>query len=260
MKTIAIASTTGGAGRTMLAATLALLLARRGRPVVALDFDPQNMLGSWLGLDAFSRHGIADELTRSPLDDDLWQACTWRNEEGVLFVPYGQSTLAALTQSEVRLAATSDWLADAIAQIDLPADGVVLIDTPRYPSQQAAQAIRAADLVLCATPPEPGACATLVTHFEALRRAAAQLKIVVNRMNPARDMQRDALAMLGAATGETLLAAQRVHLDAAMPESLARGSWFFDDAPHSQAAHDLQGLANWLDKWLVDGIGQGSAR
>ncbi|MBA5771003.1 nucleotide-binding protein, partial [Escherichia coli] len=34
MKTIAITSTTGGAGRTTLAAALAVLLARRGRPVV----------------------------------------------------------------------------------------------------------------------------------------------------------------------------------------------------------------------------------
>lgn len=112
------------------------------------------------------------------------------------------------------------------------------------------QAARCADLILCVTPPEPAACATLVRRLPVLRQTGAEVAIVVNRLNPVRDMQRDALAMLRAAAGAVPLLAQRVHLDAAMPESFARGSWLFDDAPHSQASHDLHGVANWLDAWL----------
>ncbi len=84
-----------------------------------------------------------------------------------------------------------------------------------------------------------------------LRHGGANLRIIVNRLNPARDMQRDVLAMLGAALGDGVPLAQRVHLDVALPESFARGTWLFDDAPHSQASHDLHGLANWVDAWVA---------
>ena len=66
MKTIAVVSTAGGTGRTTLSAALAVLLARRGRPVVALDFDPQNMLGAHLGLDCLAPAGLAQAM----LDED----------------------------------------------------------------------------------------------------------------------------------------------------------------------------------------------
>lgn len=249
MRTIAVVSTAGGTGRTTLCAALAVLLARRGRQVVALDLDPQNMLGAHLGIDGLAAAGIAQAL----LDETrAWHAHTWRNAEGVLFVPYGAVSLAQGARCDARLAAEPRWLANALAQLDLPRDGVVLIDTARYPSQQADHAVRCADLVLCVTPPEPAACATLVARLEALRRGCANLRIIVNRLNPARDMQRDVLAMLAAALGDGLPLAQRVHLDVALPESFARGTWLFDDAPHSQTSHDLHGLANWLDAWLVD--------
>lgn len=247
MKTVAVVSTAGGTGRTTLCAALAVLLARRGRQVVALDFDPQNMLGAHLGIDGFAPLGVAHAL----LDDRAWHAHTWRNAEGVWFVPYGAVSLAQSARCDARLAAEPQWLAHALAELDLPRDAVVLIDTTRYPSQQAEHAVRCADLVLCVTPPEPAACATLVARLDALRSGAAPLRIIVNRLNPARDMQRDVLAMLGAALGDGLPLAQRVHLDVALPESFARGTWLFDDAPHSQASHDLHGVANWLDAWLA---------
>ncbi len=141
---------------------------------------------------------------------------------------------------------------------------MVLVDTSRYPSPQAEQAVGCADLVLCVTPPEPAACATLVGRLPALKATGAQVEIVVNRLNPGREMQRDAIAMLRAATttpaGGAQALAYRVHLDAAMPEAFARGSWLFDDAPHSQASHDLQGLAGWLDTWIEGGRTDGARR
>ncbi|WP_116138560.1 cellulose biosynthesis protein BcsQ [Trinickia diaoshuihuensis] len=250
MKTVALISTVGGAGRTTMAAALAVLLARRGRPVAAADLDPQNMLGAHLGLDTFARAGLGQAMAGQGVP---WQGTTWRNADGVLFAPHGETTLAERTAYEARLAREPRWLADALARIDFSERGVALVDTARFPSQQAAQAVRAADLVLCVTPPEPAACATLARCFPSLRQAGALVKVVVNRLNPAREMQRDALALLRAAVGDALELAHRVHFDAAMPESLARGAWLFDEAPHSQASHDLHGLANWIDAWL-DGI------
>ncbi|WP_250537188.1 cellulose biosynthesis protein BcsQ [Caballeronia sp. AZ10_KS36] len=249
MKTIAVVSTTGGAGRTTVAATLAVLLARRGRDVVAIDFDWQNMLGAWLGLDALAPRGIGEALCCTSDASSAWHEHTWRNDDGVLFVPHGQLTLDEAAACDARLAAHPQWLRHAIAQIALPASGVAVIDTPRYPSRQAQQAACAADLVLCVCPPDPAACATFVAHLPALLDACRDVRIVVNRLNPAREMQRDVLAMLRAAAGG-LPVAQRIHMEAALPEAFARGAWLMDEAPHTQASHDLHGLAHHVDAWL----------
>ncbi len=248
MKTIAITSTTGGAGRTTLAAALAVLLARRGRPVVAVEFDAQNLMGATLGLDTLAEHGLAHSLLG---DAAPWHAHTWRNADGVLFVPYGQVDAAGAAACDARLAADPAWLSRALDEIALPADGVLLVDTARYPSPQAEQAIRRADLTLVVVPPEPAACATVAARLDALRAGHRDLRIVVNRLNPARDMQRDALAMLRAVAEPASMLEQRIHVDAAVPETLARGSWIFDDAPYSQVSHDLNGVANWVDTWLA---------
>lgn len=252
MKTVALVSTVGGAGRTTLTAALAILLARRGRPVVAIDLDPQNMLGAHLGLNTFARAGLGQAMAGQA---EPWRGHTWRNAEGVLFAPHGETTLAERTAYEVRLDVEPRWFADALAQIDFPPRGVALVDTARLPSQQATQAVASANLVLCVTPLEPAACATLARRLPALREAAKEVKVVVNRLNPARGMQRDALALLRAAASGALELAHRVHFDAAMPDSLARGGWIFDDAPHSQASHDLSGLTNWLEAWLDGEVG-----
>ncbi|KAG8151732.1 cellulose biosynthesis protein BcsQ [Burkholderia catarinensis] len=248
MKTIAITSTTGGAGRTTLTAALAVLLARRGRPAVAVEFDAQNLMGATLGLDTLAEHGLAQSMLGGA---EPWHAHTWRSADGVLFVPYGQVDAAGAAACDARLAADPAWLSRALDEIALPADGVVLVDTARYPSPQAEQAIRRADLTLVVVPPEPTACATTAARLDALRAGGGELQIVVNRLNPARDMQRDALAMLRAVAGPASMLEQRIHVDAAVPEALARGSWIFDDAPYSQASHDLNGVANWVDAWLA---------
>ncbi|AOL03613.1 MULTISPECIES: cellulose biosynthesis protein BcsQ [Burkholderia] len=259
MKTIAITSTTGGAGRTTLTAALAVLLARRGRPVVAIEFDAQNLMGATLGLDSLAEHGLAQSVLGG---GEPWHAHTWRNADGVLFVPYGQVDAAGAAACDARLAADPAWLSRSLDEIGLPADGVVLIDTARYPSTQAEQAIRRADLTLVVVPPEPTACATTVARLGTLRAGGGELQIVVNRLNPARDMQRDALGMLRAVAGPASMLEQRIHVDAAVPEALARGSWIFDDAPYSQASHDLNGVANWVDTWLAAGAAgrRGAAR
>ncbi|MGY6156134.1 cellulose biosynthesis protein BcsQ [Paraburkholderia graminis] len=247
MKTIAILSTAGGAGRTTLTAALAVLLARRGRPVVAVDFDPQNLLGPHLGLDELPTDGIGAAIASGA----PWHAHTWRNDDGVLFVPHGDVPLSSLVSISQLLADEPAWLATSLAGIDLPAQGVVLIDTPRYPSVHAAQALYCADLIVCVTPPEPGPLATLARHLPQLRAARNESLFVLNRLNPAREMQRDALSMLSAALGPGAAPVIRLHADAALPEAFARGSWLFDDAPYSQTSHDLQGLASAVDEWLA---------
>jgi cellulose synthase operon protein YhjQ len=128
--------------------------------------------------------------------------------------------------------------------------GAVLLDTARYPSQQAEQAMRAADLVLCVTTPEPARCVALAAALQGMRRPGAVFHIVVNQMDSTHAMHRDALALLRARVGAAAILPQRLHRDAALPDAFARGAWVFDEAPHAQISHDLHGLAHWLDGWL----------
>src|SRR6204780_4888124 len=47
MRTIAFTTQKGGAGKTTLAASLAVAAAQAGETVIALDLDPQGSLASW---------------------------------------------------------------------------------------------------------------------------------------------------------------------------------------------------------------------
>lgn len=49
MRTIALVTQKGGAGKTTLAASLAVAAAEAGEVVVALDLDPQGSLSAWAG-------------------------------------------------------------------------------------------------------------------------------------------------------------------------------------------------------------------
>lgn len=139
----------------------------------------------------------------------------------------------------------------ALDEIALPAGVVVLVDASHYPSPQAEQAIRSADLALVVVPPEPTACAMVTARLGTLRAGGGELKIVVSRLNPARDMQRDALVLLRAVAGPASMLEQRIHVDAAVLEALAHGSCVFDDSPYSQTSHDLNGIASWVDASLA---------
>jgi chromosome partitioning protein len=49
-RVITIAQRKGGAGKTTLAAQLAVAWARQGAKIVVLDIDPQGSLAAWVGL------------------------------------------------------------------------------------------------------------------------------------------------------------------------------------------------------------------
>ena len=250
MKTVAIVSVAGGAGKTTLTAALAVLLARRHRSVVAVEMDEQNMLGTCLGLRSVPHNGLA---THALNEDGPWHTSTFRSNEGVMFVPFGTVQPRMLLSFDALLGQHPDWLGDRLNEISLPDDGIVLIDAARFPGEKALQALRCADLVLCVTRPDPYGCVVLGKHFNMLKRYSKVLKVLSNAVYPARQLHHDVLTMLKARIGADALLPLRVHLDEVVPQAYARGGYFFDDAPHSQPSHDLQGLASWLAAWTTHG-------
>ena len=255
MKTIAIISPVGGAGRTTLTACLSSLLAGRGHAVLALECDPRNVLPLHFGMPAPPEKGLCTRL-HEPASGG-WADAGLRSDDGVLLVPWG--TEADDRASAIRLYGTPDWMAQLLASVALPDDGVVLIDTVAWPSVYAAQAMRGADLLLVVTPPEPEVCATLARFRAALAASAKPCVYVANRVQPARHLHADVMALLRATLGPAMLPYQ-IHQDVGVAEALARGENFCASAPHSQTAHDLNGLASWLSDWVAGGATTKQAR
>ena len=239
MQTIAIVSAGGGAGRTMLTATLAGLLAARGRKVLAIDLDPRNNLGLHLGLPLDEADGLAPQL----LAGGSWHQAAFQNSDGVRVLPFGVLAPERLPLLEGALLKSPHWLGEQLAHLALDDDTVVLIDTPRLPSQYAQQAIAAAELTLAVLCPDASAP---VTARQVEQHAAGHpVYHVLNQLDATRTLQRDVLQLLREQLG-TRVAPYPIHRDQTVPEAVASNRSLTAYAPHGQAAHDCQGLANWL--------------
>jgi cellulose synthase operon protein YhjQ len=252
VKTIAVISSVGGAGRSMLTAALAGLLMSRRHAMLAVECDPRNTLALYCGLHDPARAGLVSHLLAP--GGNLGEAAL-ESEDGVLWLPWGgarddSSTLDAVQSAKVAAAlhAQPSWLRELLVRIDLPAQGIVLVDAATWPSVHASQAIDAADLVLVVVPPQPLACMTLPRLRGELKALGKTTLYVANAVSPAAQLHTDILTLLRNLLG-TELSPYRIHADTGIPEALARNENFCLSEPHSQAAHDLQGLATWLSSW-----------
>ena len=253
MKTIAIISPVGGAGRTMLTAALTGLLMARRHAALAVECDPRNVLTFYCGLRTPARQGLVSHVL-APTDDGGDAAL--QTDDGALWLPWGGTrgdgrgpdAESAKTISTT-LHEQPAWLRDLLSRIDLPGHGVALVDTPTWPSVYTSQAIAAADLVLVVLPPTPMACAALPRLRGELQALGKDAVYIANAVSPASQLHTDIVALLRDTLGAAF-SAYRVHADTGIPESLARNENFILSAPHSQAAHDMQGLATWLSSWL----------
>jgi chromosome partitioning protein len=113
---ITIAQRTGGAGKTTLAAQLAVAWARCGARVAALDSDPQGSLAAWVDLRRvrLGSKAIGFEFAALP---------GWR---------------------------ATQWIEDRAREADL-----VVIDNPPHAETEARMSVRAATLVLIPVQPSP---------------------------------------------------------------------------------------------------------
>src|SRR5271163_2500828 len=144
-RVITVAQRKGGAGKTTLAAQLAVAWARQGARVALLDIDPQGSLAAWVGLRRvrLGEAAIGFEFAALP---------GWRAEQ---------------------------WIADHAREADL-----VVIDNPPHAETEAQIAVRAAGLVLIPVQPSPldlwATEATLKMARDERRRAL----VVLNRVPP----------------------------------------------------------------------------
>lgn len=74
--------------------------------------------------------------------------------------------------------------------------------------------------------------------------------MVVTGVDPRSPSRRDALAQLRLQWPGQLLP-YVLHQDEHLPQAQAQGLCVHQMAPYAQAAHDLQGIANWLEQTLA---------
>jgi chromosome partitioning protein len=154
---ITIAQRKGGAGKTTLAAQLAVAWARQGLRVALLDIDPQGSLAAWV---------------------DLRQVRLGAESIGLEF--------AALPGWRA-----AQWIEDRARGADL-----VVIDGPPHAETEAQIAVRAAGLVLIPVQPSPldlwATAATLKMARDERRRAL----VVLNRVPPRSSLTDEIAAQL----------------------------------------------------------------
>jgi cellulose synthase operon protein YhjQ len=234
MKVIAVVSAIGGSGRTTLTAALSCALARRGRPVLALDLDPADLLSLHLGATESHDSGLHAALL------DIGQAKALdavQNSDDVRVLSFGPTELPS---AQTILREHPLRLRDLLDRLSLAEDCVALIDTPRQPSVYADQALAAADLILQVWRADVASYARLA----AAPAAPEHTLHLINLMDPTRRLQSDLHALLRARLGTRLLAP--IHRDEALCEAAAANRNPFEYVPRSRATMDLESLAEQL--------------
>ncbi|TJY64931.1 cellulose synthase operon protein YhjQ [Sinimarinibacterium sp. CAU 1509] len=242
MKVIAMVSCLGGSGRTTLTAALASAFARRGRPVLALDLDPADLLPTYLGATAPHDSGLHASLVDTSGATALNAI---QNSDGIRILSVGNT---AFPSAPAILREHPSRLRDILRRLGLQDDTVVLIDTPRQPSVYADQAQAAADLSVQLWRADVASYARLAATLPTPDRTLH----LINQMDPTRRLQSDLHALLRARLGSQLLAP--IHRDEALCESIAANQNPFEYAPRSRAIMDLEMLAERLLQALTSTV------
>src|SRR5216683_3707922 len=154
---ITIAQRKGGAGKTTLAAQLAVAWARQGARVAVLDIDPQGSLAAWIDL---RRARLGSEA----IGFDFAALPGWR---------------------------AAQWVEDRARKMDL-----VVIDGPPHAETEARIAVRAAGLVLIPVQPSPLDLWATAATLKMARDERRRMLIVLNRVPPRSSLTDDIAAEL----------------------------------------------------------------
>jgi chromosome partitioning protein len=191
-RVITIAQQKGGAGKTTLAAQLAVVWAGQGRRLALLDIDPQASLAAWV------------ELRRARLG------------EGALGFEF-----AALSGWRA-----ADWIERHAGHADF-----VIVDSPPHAELEAKIAVRAAGLVLMPLQPSPLDLWSTATTLKLAREERREVLAVLNRVTArsslietvAGALGRDGVAVAASRLGSRVAFAQAMAQGRGVSESAPAG-------------------------------------
>ncbi|HRL21663.1 MAG TPA: cellulose biosynthesis protein BcsQ [Alcaligenes sp.] len=245
MNVIAVASAKGGVGKTTVSANLGVALARLGRPVLAVDLDPQNALRFHYFHDqALSRE---DGMAKATVDNRAPGSPAGVTPSGVVMLPYGHCSESEREQFESILQQEPDWLRQRLSEMGLPANTLVVLDTPPGPSVYLKQALRAANFVVVVVLADAGSYITLPQMHELVEQYCDPAQgfvgsaVLINQVDRSRALASDVTQLLNVTQAGQVLG--RIHADPAVAEALACGTTVFEYMEHSEAVRDFQASA-----------------
>lgn len=253
MNIIAVASMKGGVGKTTTTANLAVVLSssRSVSKVVVIDLDPQNTLRLHFNCATHDNEGICSHAVRQlPFSDVLHDSTS-----GVSCMPYGAVTEPERQAFENLLESDPNWLSREIANLHLPDDAIVLIDTPPGSTPYLRQALVCADFALLVILADAASYLTLPAMEGWVTEAhefnpQLHFTYLLNQTDRAQPLHRDLLDVLRLRLGDRLTPVS-VHRDEAVPEAMAYQQVVVDYDPHGQASHDLLRIGTWLLQLLA---------
>ncbi len=143
MKVITVAQQKGGAGKTTVAAHIAVALSQKGRRVAVIDIDPQGSLGHW-------------------------------HEEREKKLGEGYTGLT--------FASVSGWrVASEVARLRKLHD-YIIVDSPPHTETEARTAIRSADLILIPVQPSPTDLWASKATIQLAEAEKVPVRVVLNRV------------------------------------------------------------------------------
>lgn len=204
-KVFTVAQQKGGAGKTTLAAHLAIAWTQLGHKVATVDIDPQGSLTRW--------HAVRAEATGGQPGFTHVQITGWR------------------TQAEVeKLARAHD---------------IVVIDSPPHAQTEARIAVRAATLVIAPVQPSPMDLWAVHPTIDLAAQEKRRLLLVLNRVPPRARIADELIAKVHdlVAPPAVELATAQVGNRTAYAGTLMTGLSVTEAARKTQAAAEMQALA-----------------
>ncbi len=192
-KVLTIAQQKGGAGKTTLAAQLAVAFAAAGRRVAVIDIDPQRSLAAWHKVRGDSKPAAAHPL-------HLTEIAGYRVTNEISRLLHGHDLL--------------------------------IIDSPPHAETEAKVAIRAADLVVVPVQPSPMDVWAIKPTLDLAKAEKVAVLVVLNRVPPRGKiietiramLAADALPVAGASIGNRLAFASSMMAGRAVVETDPRSA------------------------------------
>lgn len=218
MRTVAVTSIKGGAGTTTIVAHLGHALKKKGVPVVLIDLCPTNQLCLHLGMEWAER--------------ERGLKIIYKNMDDIMYRPYGDG---------IAFEENIEWHKHLFPDIDLPENGVLIVDCPSLNEVTNSAVAKIADKTLLVMTADPACYASLHSYTSSLKNSTC----IVNRFDPMMALEADIFDIVVADYPELLLPFT-IHRDESVREALAHKQTVFSYAANSQAAHDYLSLADWL--------------
>lgn len=246
----------GGSGKSMVAGTIARLLARRGHRVLALDSDPMPGLAINLGLGPLETAMLIDAAEKN--DAGRWhlkrgigaaravQRFSAEAPDGVRLLQFGKATeqgLAGIMPSVNAFVAVVRLL----ARTPVLQRWTIIGDLPAGPRQTAFGWAPYADTLLVVVEPTWQSILTArrIARIARERGADVEVLFVANKVGTEQDV-----GLIQERVGEPTFAA--IPLDAAARDADVRGVALLDVAPDSQIVRSLGSLVGRLEERSVE--------